>query len=116
MSARRGEADRYYADLQKDMVSQDERVVQRQAFAGLIWSKQFYYFDVPRWLKGDPGQPPPPQSRCTAATSSGAISTTRTSYRCRTNGNTPGMPPGICVSLHSVRLIDAQFAKHQLCC
>ena len=52
-----------HADLQKDMHSADERVVQRQAFAGLIWNKQFYYLDVPRWLKGDPGQPKPPDSR-----------------------------------------------------
>ena len=37
--------------------------MQRQAFAGLIWSKQFYYYDVPEWLNGDPGQPPPPAAR-----------------------------------------------------
>ncbi len=41
----------------------DERRVQRQAFAGLIWSKQFYHYDVPQWLDGDPGQPPPPARR-----------------------------------------------------
>ena len=37
------------------------RRVQRQAFAGMIWSKQFYYFDVRQWLNGDPLQPPPPR-------------------------------------------------------
>ena len=63
MSLRRTEADEYYADLQHDMESDDERVVQRQAFAGLIWSKQFYHLDVRRWLKGDPGQVTPPESR-----------------------------------------------------
>ena len=35
----------------------------RQAFAGLLWSKQFYHYDVARWLDGDPGQPPPPPKR-----------------------------------------------------
>ena len=35
----------------------------RQAFAGMIWSKQFYKYDVRRWLKGDPAQPPPPPER-----------------------------------------------------
>jgi hypothetical protein len=37
--------------------------VQRQAFAGMIWSKQFFYYDVPEWLKGDPSQPAPPKER-----------------------------------------------------
>src|SRR5277367_2799552 len=63
MTLRRTEADEFYADLQKDIASADERLVQRQAFAGLIWGKQFYNLDVRRWLKGDPGQPPPPESR-----------------------------------------------------
>ena len=38
-------------------------LVQRQAFAGMIWSKQFFYFDIPEWLNGDPAQPPPPAER-----------------------------------------------------
>jgi hypothetical protein len=59
LTERRGECDEYYADLQKDIVSDDERAVQRQAFAGLVWSKQFYHYDVRRWLKGDAGQSPP---------------------------------------------------------
>jgi hypothetical protein len=63
LSARRSEADEYFADLQKDISGEDARGVHRQALAGMIWSKQYYYFDVPEWLKGDPGQPPPPQGR-----------------------------------------------------
>lgn len=62
-SKRAGEADEFYAELQEGMSSEDERLVQRQAFAGMLWSKQFYYYDVERWLKGDPGQPPPPKER-----------------------------------------------------
>lgn len=61
--ARRGEADAFYADIQRDIKSEDARLVQRQAFAGMIWSKQFYSYDVSRWLDGDPAQPSPPLSR-----------------------------------------------------
>jgi hypothetical protein len=60
---RRREADEFYAELEKDIADPDARLVQRQAFAGMIWSKQFFYFDVPQWLRGDPGQPPPPFER-----------------------------------------------------
>jgi hypothetical protein len=54
------EADAFYADLQSGMTDADARNVQRQALAGMQWNKQFYHFDVPRWLSGDQGQPPPP--------------------------------------------------------
>ncbi len=62
-AARVRETDSFYADIQKDMSDADARNVQRQAFAGMIWSKQFYHYDVPQWLKGDPAQPLPPDSR-----------------------------------------------------
>ena len=60
---RRAEADEFYAALQAGIADADARLVQRQAFAGLIWSKQFFTFDVRRWLDGDPTQPPPPPER-----------------------------------------------------
>ncbi|MEY2411334.1 MAG: hypothetical protein QOF48_4004, partial [Verrucomicrobiota bacterium] len=60
---RQNEADEFYARLQKDIADADARHVQRQAFAGMIWSKQFFYYDVPEWLRGDPAQPPPPPER-----------------------------------------------------
>jgi hypothetical protein len=63
MSSRRGEADMFYAALQSGIQTADMRLVQRQAFAGMLWSKQFYYFDVTEWLDGDPRQPPPPEQR-----------------------------------------------------
>ena len=65
MAARRSEADEYYATLQRDMPDPDARHVQRQAFAGMLWSKQFYMLDIRRWLAGDPLQPPPPEERKT---------------------------------------------------
>jgi hypothetical protein len=57
------EADAFYAALQKDIADEDMRRIQRQAFAGMLWNKQFYQFNVPEWLDGDPLQPPPPESR-----------------------------------------------------
>ncbi|MBL9189639.1 MAG: hypothetical protein JNK23_19315 [Opitutaceae bacterium] len=62
-AARQTEADEFYAHLQRDLHDPDARLVQRQAFAGMIWSKQYYYYDVPEWLAGDPAQPPPPRER-----------------------------------------------------
>jgi hypothetical protein len=59
----RGEADEFYAEVQADLQDPDARLVQRQALAGMIWSKQFYNYDLRAWLAGDPGQPPPPASR-----------------------------------------------------
>jgi hypothetical protein len=59
---RRQEADDFYAAILR---TSDRRVasVARQAFAGLLWSKQFYEYIVPVWLDGDPTQPPPPPER-----------------------------------------------------
>ena len=57
------EADEFYAHLQYGIGCADARAVQRQAFAGMIWSKQYFYFDVAEWLKGDPDQPAPPANR-----------------------------------------------------
>jgi len=62
-SRRMAEADEFYAPLAAPEASDDERLVQRQAFAGLLWSKQFYHYDVHRWLAGDPAPPPPPPER-----------------------------------------------------
>ncbi len=53
------EADEFYADLQHDVSCADARAVQRQALAGMIWSKQFYNYDVAAWLRGDSEQPAP---------------------------------------------------------
>jgi hypothetical protein len=57
------EADEFYAAVQKPNLNEDERLVQRQAFAGLLWTKQFYHYSVELWLDGDPGQPAPSTSR-----------------------------------------------------
>jgi hypothetical protein len=63
LSAREREADEFYADLTPAGADADEALVLRQAFAGMLWSKQFYHYDVQRWLDGDAAGPPPPESR-----------------------------------------------------
>ncbi len=60
---RQAETDEFYAAIQPTSLSEDEKRVQRQAWAGMLWSKQMYYYDVAQWLKGDPAGPPPPTSR-----------------------------------------------------
>jgi hypothetical protein len=59
---RRQEADEFYARLASHL-DESERTVQRQAFAGLFWGKQFYHYVVETWLAGDPTSPPPPPER-----------------------------------------------------
>ena len=61
-AARSAEADAFYGSV-APAATDDERHVMRQAFAGMLWCKQFYHYDVQRWLDGDPTQIPPPPSR-----------------------------------------------------
>jgi hypothetical protein len=63
LSARRREADEFYAAIASADLTDDERLVQRQALAGLLWCKQYYHYSVRRWLQGDPGEPVPPEAR-----------------------------------------------------
>ena len=57
------ETNEFYQSFQNDIPTDEEKMIQRQALAGMLWSKQFYCYDVHQWLKGDPGQPEPPISR-----------------------------------------------------
>jgi hypothetical protein len=57
------EADEFYAAIQNQRLSDDELRIQRQAFAGLLWTKQFYHYSVELWLNGDPASPAPPEER-----------------------------------------------------
>jgi hypothetical protein len=61
-TTRVGEADEFYRAMSTAQ-TEDERLVQRQALAGLLWSKQFFYYDVDKWLRGDPAGPQPPPQR-----------------------------------------------------
>jgi hypothetical protein len=60
---RLADADAFYNALQPANLNDDQQLIQRQAFAGMLWSKQFYAYDIAEWLRGDPAQPPPPAGR-----------------------------------------------------
>jgi Glycosyl hydrolase family 63 C-terminal domain len=112
---RRAEADQFYTELAPPSVSDEQRAIQRQAFAGLLWNKQFYHYIVDQWLDGDPGLPPPPKERL-----SGRNSDWRNVY----NERVMSMPdkwefPWYAswdLAFHCIplALVDAQFAKTQL--
>ena len=57
------EADEFYEGVTTAGADDDHKLVQRQAFAGMLWCKQFYYYDIHHWLTGDPAMPPPPAQR-----------------------------------------------------
>jgi hypothetical protein len=63
VARRRAEADEFYEELHPPKATPDERLVQRQALAGMLWTKQSYLFDVSAWLDGDDPRHPPPESR-----------------------------------------------------
>jgi hypothetical protein len=115
MARRRAECDAFYGHLQREVASEDARNIQRQAFAGLIWSKQFYHFEIPMWLNGDPGQPTPPEVRHRGR---------NIEWRNLNNADVLSMPdkweyPWYAswdLAFHCIpfALIDADFAKHQL--
>ncbi|MBQ0151830.1 MAG: glucosidase [Chryseobacterium sp.] len=58
-ATRIAEADSFYESIQQDVQNEDEKNVQRQAFAGLLWNKQFYHYNIGKWLKGDPNNEAP---------------------------------------------------------
>src|SRR5262249_45157742 len=61
--ARGAETDQFYAEVIPQALDPESRNVARQAYAGLLWSKQFYHYVVKDWLEGDPAQPTSPESR-----------------------------------------------------
>ncbi|MBB5394275.1 glucosidase [Mucilaginibacter sp. AK015] len=60
---RQQEADEFYRTLTPGGESDAKAQIQRQAYAGMLWNKQFYYYDIHQWLKGDPAEPGPPVQR-----------------------------------------------------
>jgi hypothetical protein len=113
--ARKAEADAFFADLQKGIPDEDERSIQRQALAGMIWSKQYYKYNVRQWLAGDPGQPPPPPQRFNGRNSG---------WKHLLNADIISMPdkweyPWYAawdLAFHTVAMatVDSDYAKHQL--
>ena len=115
LSQRQAEADAFYADLQVDIADADARLVQRQALAGMLWGKQYYNYNVPRWLAGDPAQPAPPPERLTGRNAD---------WKNLDNNDIISMPdiweyPWYAawdLAFHCIPLaqIDPEFAKNQL--
>jgi len=109
------EADEFFADLQTKIAEKDKKDIQRQAIAGMLWSKQFFYYDVAQWLRGDPGQPPPPPERKNGRNSE---------WMHLNNADIISMPdkweyPWYAawdLAFHTIPLaiVDPEFAKHQL--
>ena len=63
LAEREAEADAFWRETAAGLAGPEERRVHRQAMAGLLWSRQYYHWDVTQWLEGDPAQPPPPPGR-----------------------------------------------------
>jgi len=114
-TTREREADEFYAELQTELHDEDARRIQRQAFAGMIWSKQTFYYDVRAWLDGDETQPPPPERRRHGRNAD---------WQHLTNEDVISMPdkweyPWYAswdLAFHCIpfAIIDAEFAKSQL--
>jgi hypothetical protein len=109
------EADEFYDDIQQDVTDPELKSIQRQAYAGMLWSKQFYYYNVCEWIKGDPSQPKPDQWRKWGRNSS---------WKHLYTANLISMPdkweyPWFAawdLAFHCIPLarLDADFAKRQL--
>ncbi len=112
---RRAEADEYYAALGGERMTDEERRVQRQAFAGMIWCKQFYHYDVAEWLDGDPGASPPPADRLTGRNSEWREFSTADVLSMPDNWEYPWFAAWD-LAFHCIPLaqIDPEFAKSQL--
>ncbi len=114
-AARIREAAEFYNTLAPENCSADLQQIQRQALAGMIWSKQFYAYDLRRWLRGDPAQPEPPRGRSRGRNSE---------WRHVNNADIISMPdkweyPWFAawdLAFHCVplALVDPEFAKAQL--
>jgi mannosylglycerate hydrolase MGH1-like protein len=114
-ASRQHEADEFYATVIPQDLSADAQRVMRQAFAGLLWSKQFYHYVVDSWLRGDPAGPPPPSQRWDGR---------NRAWRHLYNDDVISMPdkweyPWYAawdLAFHCIplALVDAEFAKQQL--
>ena len=112
---RANEADRFYHALNPYKMDEESRIVQRRAFAGLLWSKQFYNYVVRDWLEGDPLMPPPPKERLHGRNSN---------WRHLYNDDILSMPDSweypwyaswdLAFHVIPLAMIDPEFAKRQL--
>jgi hypothetical protein len=109
------EADEFYDHLQQGTPDPDARLVQRQAYAGMVWTKQFYHYDIPEWLDGDPAQPPPPSWRRHGRNADWRHVTSREIVSMPDKWEYPWFAAWD-LAFHCIPLahLDAEFAKEQL--
>ena len=117
--ARRAECDEFYQSIQPPAATDSEKKLQRQALAGMLWNKQFYFFDVQRWMDGDGEQPGKPGRKTRSQKP-----TRNSNWRNLHAGFVMAMPdkweyPWFAawdLSFHSVTLalVDPDFAKEQM--
>jgi hypothetical protein len=114
-AARIREADQFYGNAVKTKLTEAERQVVRQGYAGLLWNKQFYNYIVEDWLKGDPNFPPPPESRKEGRNSSWTHLYSRDVLSMPDNWEYPWFAAWD-LAFHMIPFagIDANFAKEQL--
>jgi hypothetical protein len=115
LKQRRDEADEFYGVVLPDRLSADEKLVARQAFAGMLWSKQYYHYVVGDWLDGDPGQPTPPAQRCHSRNRDWSHLFTRDVISMPDKWEFPWFASWD-LAFHCVTLayVDPQFAKEQI--
>ena len=109
------EADEFYKKITPFPLPDDMRNVQRQAFAGMLWNKQFYHYNVGKWLKGDPTQPAPPQERKKGRNEKWGMLDAADIFSMPDKWEYPWFAAWD-LAFHTVTLamIDPDFAKHQL--
>jgi hypothetical protein len=114
-SLRKSEADAFYAGLQSKVVDEDLRRIQRQAFAGILWSKQYFYYDVTEWLDGDPAQPRPASARHRGRNSGWVHATMEDVVSMPDKWEFPWFAAwDWAFHLVTLALVDLEDAKHQL--
>jgi Glycosyl hydrolase family 63 C-terminal domain len=114
-TTRKRQCDEFYARVQSGLDHEDARLVQRQAFAGMIWNKQYYEYDVRRWLEGDSSSPPPPDERQVGRNAEWKHVDCGSIFSMPDKWEYPWFASWD-LAFHSVTfsLIDPRFAKHQL--
>ncbi len=113
--ARIKEADDFYQGVTPFPLQEDMRNIQRQAFAGMLWNKQYYEYDVEQWLNGDEAQPPPPADRKQGRNCHWKMLRAQNIFSMPDNWEYPWFAAWD-LAFHTVTfaLIDPDFAKHQL--
>ena len=113
--ARKQEADQFYSDLNQGAGNADKILIQRQALAGMLWNKQFYYYDINHWLHGDPAEPRPPHQRINARNSKWTHFNTKDIISMPDKWEYPWFAAWD-LAFHCIPLakVDMTFAKNQL--